>query len=140
MNRCLSACASSWRQKLAGLCALTTLALLPHPVQAQAPTDQILRPFPEQARRGILRVTNPPEILIDGKPERLSPGARIRGTDNLIVLSNQLVGRDLPVNYTRESLGLVHEVWLLTPDEQARERAGKNATTQRNFHFSFEAD
>ena len=136
MNRCLSELA--WRHKLAA--ALTTLALLPHPAQAQAPTDQILRPFPEQARRGLLRVTNPPEILINGKPERLSPGSRIRGTDNLIMLSNQLVGRDLPVNYTRESLGLVHEVWLLTPDEQARERAGKNATTQRNFRFSFEAD
>ena len=136
MNRCLSAVLR--RRTFAGFCALA--ALTPLPNLAQAPTDQILRLFPQQARRGVLRVTNPPEILIDGKPERLSPGARIRGTDNLIVLSNQLVGRDLPVNYTRESLGLVHEVWLLTPDEQARERAGKNAATQRNFRFSSEAD
>ena len=138
MNRCLSAALR--RRTLAGCCVLAALTPLPNLAQAQAPTDQVLRPFPQQARRGVLRVTNPPEILIDGKPERLSPGARIRGSDNLIVLSNQLVGRDLPVNYTRESLGLVHEVWLLTPDEQARERAGKNAGTQRNFRFSFEAD
>ena len=125
------------RRTLSATCA-AALALLPLLAGAQVATDQFQRHFPEQARRGVLKITTPPDILLDGKPERLSPGARIRTEANLIVPPHQLIGQELQVNYTREGLGLVHEVWLLTPVEQAQQRAGKGEVVQRNFRFASE--
>ena len=118
------------KHPLKAACA-AALILLPALSWAQPATDQLQRQFPDQARRGVLRVTAPPDI---------SPGARIRSTDRRIVLPQQLVGQELQVNYRRESLGLVHEVWLLTPAEQAEHRAGKGDGVQRNYRFASEAD
>ena len=78
---------------------------------------QNLRQFPPKAQRGTLEVTQTPSILIDGAPARLSPGARIKGVNSLLVLSASLTGQKLVVNYVRDSLDLVHEVWILTPQE-----------------------
>lgn len=126
------------RHPLTAACA--ALILLPALAWAQNATDQLQRQFPDQARRGVLRVTAPPDILLDGKPDRLSPGARIRSIDRRIVMAEQLAGQELPVNYLREGMGLVHEVWILTPAEQAQHRAGKGERVQRNYRFASEAD
>ena len=127
------------RHALLAVGATALLALLPTLAPAQVATDQIQRQFPEHARRGVLRVVAPPEILLDGKADRLSPGARIRGSDNQIVMPHQLVGQDLRVNYAREGMGLVHQVWILTPAELAQQRAGNNGDgVQRNFRFASE--
>ena len=85
-------------------------------------------------------MTAPPDIELDGKPDRLSPGARIRNTDQRLVMAQQLVGQELPVNYLREGMGLVHEVWLLSPAEQAQHRSGKGEGVQRNYRFASEAN
>ena len=127
------------RYPLMAACA-ATLTLLPALTLAQNTSDQLQRQFPEQAHRGLLRVTAPPDIELDGKPDRLSPGARIRNTDQRLVMAQQLVGQELPVNYLREGMGLVHEVWLLTPAEQAQHRAGKDERVQRNDRFASEAN
>lgn len=87
-----------------------------------------LRPFPPQAVRGVMVVTQAPAITMDGKADRLSPGARIRNAQNQLVLSASLTGQSLVVNYTRESMGLVHEVWILTPDEAAEKRPTQGQT------------
>ena len=92
-------------------CALGATALL---ASAQFPN---VRPFPPKAERGVMQVTQPPELLINGKAERLSPGARIRGSNNMLVMSGALVGQNLVVKFVREPLGLVHEVWVLTEAE-----------------------
>ena len=81
---------------------------------------QTSRPFPATALRGALVVTQPPDVLLNGEPQRLSPGARIRGADNMLQMSGSLVGLKLLVHYTREPSGLVHDVWILTPDEADR--------------------
>jgi hypothetical protein len=54
--------------------------------------------------------------------DRLSPGSRIRATSNLLVMSASLVGQELTVNYVRDAAGLLHEVWILTPEEAAAKR------------------
>ena len=69
------------------MAACAALTLLPALALAQNATDQLQRQFPDQARRGVLRVTAPPDILLDGKPDRLSPGARIRSIDRRIVMA-----------------------------------------------------
>ena len=83
------------------------------------PDAQRIPPISAKSQYGVLRVMAPPEVLLNGKPARLSPGSRIRGTNNLMVMSGSLVGQDLKVRYTLEPLGLVHEVWILTAREIA---------------------
>jgi hypothetical protein len=112
MNRCH--CSPSSRSTLArklflAVC-LTAVSLL-----GTAQTS--VRQFPQNALRATLVVTAAPAITLDGNPDRLSPGARIRNSQNLLVMSNTLIGQTLLVNYTREAAGMVHEVWILTPAE-----------------------
>ena len=95
------------------LFALTLAAALPAAAQTS-------RPFPANALRGELLITQPPEVLLNGRPARLSPGARIRDTQNMLQMSGALVGLRLRVHYTVEPSGGVHNVWILTPDEAAR--------------------
>ncbi len=83
---------------------------------AQTPQQRI-PPMAAKALRGVLIVTQPPEILLNDQPARLSPGARIRGRNNLLVLSGALVGQPLQVRYLLDTSGLVHEVWILTDAE-----------------------
>lgn len=75
------------------------------------------REVPANVKRADMKITLPPQITLDGQPDQLSPGARIRNTQNLMVLSGTLVGQDLPVVYRRDGAGLVHEVWILSAEE-----------------------
>ena len=95
-----------WATALFGLCA-------------QAGAQVNARPFPPNAERAAMVVTNPPIIQLNGRPERLSPGARIRGQNNLLQLSGSLVGQNLLVNFVRNPSGEIHEVWILTEVEAA---------------------
>jgi hypothetical protein len=110
MNRCSPSRLN--RARLA-LVIAANLALL----QGHALGQTVGRPIPPQALRGTLVVVQPPDIVLNGQPERLSPGARIRATNNLLVLSGTLVGQALEVRYVREPQGQVHEVWILTEAE-----------------------
>jgi hypothetical protein len=121
------------------LLGLLGIALAPLPLAAQNQQSQEgVREFPHRALRGVLQVTAPPDVLLDGKADRLSPGVRIRSPQNMLVVSGALAGQALVVNFTREQSGLIHEVWLLTPDEAAQKV--KLATPERNFIFESEID
>jgi hypothetical protein len=96
------------------------LALLWATVFATAAFAQAPRNFPATALRGEIVVIQPPEIALNGKPARLAPGARIRGVDNLMLMSAAMVGQRLVVHYTRDSSGQLLDVWLLSTAELAR--------------------
>lgn len=96
------------------------------------------RQFPAEALRGNLVVTSTKQVMLNGKPDRLSPGARIRNTQNLIVMPSSVNGKALVVNYVREHNGLIHEVWILTEREAQEKRAG-NSGTQTNVVFASQA-
>ncbi len=98
--------------------------------------QSVVRPFPAAAKRGIFEVQTWPLVLINGSAERLSPGARIRGPSNLLMLSGQLVGQRLVVNYLRDAQGMVHEVWVLNATEAQLEREGLESTK----NWAFESD
>jgi hypothetical protein len=86
---------------------------------------QTVRNFPVSAVRGTIAFKTPPEIVVDNKAERLSPGARIRDTQNMMAMTGALAGKEFVVNYRRESTsGLVSDVWLLSADEAAVKREG----------------
>ena len=88
---------------------------------SSAPADaQVQRNFPATALRGELVVVQPPEVQLNGRPARLAPGARIRGADNLLVVSGALVQRKLLVHYTFDTLGEIRDVWVLNAAEAAR--------------------
>jgi hypothetical protein len=97
------------------LALLVALCLTAVPAAAQ-----IQRKFPVDALRGALVITSPPEATLNGVSARLAPGARIRGQNNLFVLTGSLVGERLLVHYTFDNQGLVKDVWILTPDEAAK--------------------
>ncbi len=102
--------------------ACTTVLLWVATLMLAAPpaSAQTSRPFPANALRGELVITQPPDALLNGRPVRLSPGARIRGSNNMLQMSGALVGQPLLVHYTFEPSGGVHDVWVLTADEAAR--------------------
>ncbi len=117
---------------------VATLGLFSAPARAQtqslAPIPLPQRHFPNAALRGAFMVINPPIIRLDGHPDRLSPGARVFGPHNMMLMSGALVGQDLAVNYLRDAAGLVSEVWILTPAEAQVPRT--SAQPARNFVFS----
>ena len=125
MNRCPclpTAHAPAWR---AGLFA--AVLLFANASFAQ----ESVRAFPKNAVRGVLQVTQTPELLLNGQFARLSPGARIHAVNNLLILSASLTGQSLQVNYVRDLQGMVHEVWLLNATE-AQQRM-PDASTQSNY-------
>jgi len=93
------------------LIALVASAAIAVPALAQT------RPFPQNALRGTLVFGSPPVVALNGTATRLAPGARIRGTNNLVVMSGELVDLKVVVNYTYDTSGYLRDVWILTDDE-----------------------
>jgi hypothetical protein len=136
---------------VAALFSVTLLVSMPLAAQTQS-SDVVLsvpeqvvnlgaeagRQFPPNAQRGKLKVVQGAEVLIDGKPERLSPGARIRGPQNTLVMTGAIMGQELLVNFVRDAYGNLHQVWVLTALEAKQKM--KKATPERTFLFSSESD
>lgn len=92
----------------------TCIAALAAPAWVAA---QVARGFPADALRGEIAFGTPPEVLVNKQAARLAPGSRIRGLDNMLVMSGAIAGSKFTVNYTVDTYGLVKDVWLLRPDE-----------------------
>jgi hypothetical protein len=100
---------------------------------------QLPRQFPAHALRGDLTVLQPPEVRLNDGAARLSPGARIRGTDNMLQMSGSLVGQKLRVHYTIDASGNVNDVWVLTADEAKREPWPKTPAEAQRWFFDWSA-
>jgi len=120
---------------MAALVLLAAAALfLSLPAAAQ--TGEVkpkVRTFPQKALRGEMVVLSPQEISMNGKPDRLSVGARIHSIQNRLVRPSALVNQKLTVNYLRGNTGQVHQVWILNSEEALQKRAGDSATI---FNFT----
>ena len=64
---------------------------------------------------------------MDGKPDRFSPAVRIRDSNGNLVLSSTVAGQKMAVNYTRDNIGLVQQVWLLSADEARQKMPGEDS-------------
>ena len=127
MNRC--------DLKLSVALLALAAALATGPASAQMLSDKpIAREFPATALRGQMMVLTPPEISMDGKADRLSPGARLRDTNNQLVLSGAVVNQRLTVNYLRDNVGQVHQVWILNEEEASLKRPN---SPRSMFNFLF---
>ena len=87
--------------------------LLASPAAAQ------LRTIPADAKLGEIRHLQEMIVELDGKPQRLAPGAQIRDADNRLMLPLSLSEKQ-SVKYLLDAQGLVHRVWLLSAAERAR--------------------
>ena len=134
MTRCFPPLLYRWRQSLWVLSLALGLLALPSAASAQS----VVRQFPANVKRGVMTVTVPPEVQINGTVMRLSPGVRIRGPNNLLLMSGALIGQQYAVNYVLEQQGLVREVWILTQDEV--DRLPKGWDTVTNIVFGSDAD
>ena len=96
---------------------LSTQAIIPGtPAGATAPTAA--RTFPEQARRGELRITAMPTLTLNGQAVRTTPGFRLFNEHNQLVFAHQLTGRTFAVRYVIEpQTQWLHTAWLLTAAE-----------------------
>ena len=126
MNRCIPRLAYRVLGALTIVLCAGTAGLAAH-AQSSAAKPSV-REFPKSALRGEMVVKNHPEIVLNGKAERLSPGARIWDKDGALVLSARLAGQVVTVNYLREGGGLIHQVWILNSEELKEKRAGGNTT------------
>jgi hypothetical protein len=120
-------------------CVTQALALLLPFVLAAPVAAQLQRNFPATALRGELRVLQPPEVLLNGRAARLAPGARIRGDDNMLLMSGAITGQPLRVHYTLDTVGGVLDVWVLTALERARQPWPVTLEQAQSWSFDFSA-
>jgi hypothetical protein len=86
---------------------------------AAAHAQARLTPIPADAKPGVLRHVQGTLVELDGKQAWLSPGAQIRDVFNRLVLPATLAERTT-VKYLRDTGGMLHRVWILTPEEVAQ--------------------
>ena len=81
---------------------------------------QALRAFPPNTLRGAMVFGDYPALMLNGQLTQLSPGSRVRGADNMTVMTPSIAGLKMLVHYTVDvGSNLVKDVWILTPDEAA---------------------
>ncbi len=121
MPRCAPCHLGFWPAVLAYLlpwAAAAALIGLPSLALAQALPGH--RNFPPLTLRGELQLASTTDGLLNGRAERLAPGVRIRGENNLLVMTSAMVGQRLTVHYQREvNSGLLLNVWILNPVERS---------------------
>jgi len=100
------------------------------PTQNEAATGG--RTFPPGTLRGEVTFVNTAEVLLDGQPARLAPGTRIRNAQNMMAMSSSLTGQSYVVNYTRDGMGQVREIWILTQQEA---KADRDSADRPLFNF-----
>src|SRR4051812_22253105 len=94
---------------------MRTLAFLISLLFAAAALAQI-RPIPADAKRAQMSHVSENIVEVNGQPVQLSPGAQIRDTMNRIIMPATLPPGSA-VKYQLDSTGLVHRVWVLSPEE-----------------------
>ena len=91
---------------------------------------QVQRNFSAKALRGEVVFGTPPEVMLNGKPARLAPGARIRGARQPAADVGR-AGRRQGWWCTTppSSTAMLLDVWILTPG-RGRAQALADAPTQ----------
>ena len=133
MNRC-----ASRRAVLAGWCRMGGL-LAPLILAAGGVSAQVHRNFPANALRGELQLVSSTEVLLNGVPARLAPGARLRGQNNMLVMSAAAIGPLLVVNYTLDQRANVKDVWILREEEIAKRPWPRTPLEAKTWFFNFDA-
>jgi hypothetical protein len=95
-----------------------------------APDGQ--RTFPVDVERGELTVLQGTVVQMGRAQEQLAPGARIFNLHNRVQLPVTLAGQKMVVNFRRNGMGQISEVWLLSSQE-AQTAPRKNPAQRKAF-------
>ena len=79
---------------------------------AQAP----LRTIPADAKRAEMSYLPEMMVQVDGEKLQLAPGIQIRDALNMLLVPAALPDKTI-VRYRLDNLGMVRQVWILTPEE-----------------------
>ncbi|MFZ6743596.1 hypothetical protein ACO0LC_10250 [Undibacterium sp. JH2W] len=96
---------------------LAVLATASLPGFAQSPGE---RKFPENTKRGVLNMSQYPDVLINGKSVNTAPGLRIFDDENLFISPTQITGNYIIINYLEDNFGEVSRIWVLTEAERRK--------------------
>jgi hypothetical protein len=100
------------------LIALIAAVAIAGPAAAQG-----AREIPANALKGKLTPLQVPNVSIDGRTMRLSPGAQIFSTHRTMLTPNQ-VKADTPVRYVLDAQGQIRTVWIVDERSSGVERTG----------------
>lgn len=88
------------------------------PAGTRGVSEAAQRSFPDNVQRGVMQVAPLPELTINGKLLRTTPGFRLLDAKNRLVFAHTLQGQSFTVNYVIEpSTRWLHQAWILTPEE-----------------------
>ena len=100
-------------------------------------SQELAREFPLKALRGVVAFSGPPAVVLNGAPAQLAPGARLHGTDNLLVLPTTLTGSSHTVHYTIEdTTGMIKELWILREAERKNKPWPKTIEERQAWSFN----
>lgn len=125
MNRCLKSARTLFF--IAACACLAPAGMLFSSETLAQNQTQRGRVFPQKTQRGTMQFLALQEVSLDGATEPLTPGARVHNELNMLVLTSSLIGQTYTVNYLRDPMGVIREVWLLTPFETTLQPDGSLA-------------
>lgn len=99
--------------RLLVVCAAIAASLFSAAVPAQS-----LRQLPADVVVATMVANGGSIVLLDDQRVRLSPAAQVRGANNLIIVPASLYGTHA-VAVKQDFQGMVHRIWILSPDELA---------------------
>ncbi len=103
------------KRAIRSICVSLALVGLTSMISAQQPIPPG-RNIPPEAKKAVLEFTNDGQTKLDGHAVRLSAAAQIRGTNNLIVLSQSLHGK-YPVRVLLDDSGMLHRAWIIDSNQ-----------------------
>jgi hypothetical protein len=103
------------RATCVAMCVGLALVCLANQAIAQQPTAPGQH-IPAEAVKAVLEFGDDGSITLNGNPVRLSAAAQIRGTNNLIILSQSLHGKYL-VRAQLDSAGFLHRAWIINGNQ-----------------------
>lgn len=116
---------------------IALFAALAVAISAPAWSQELAREFPLTALRGVVAFSGPPAVVLNGAPAQLAPGARLHGTDNLLVLPTTLTGSSHTVHYTIEdTTGMIKELWILREAERKIKPWPKTVEERQAWSFN----
>ena len=96
---------------------------------------QVARNFPQNALRGEVVVQSAYDVLVNGQQARFAPGLRVRGQDNLMLVSGVLIGQTFIGHYTVDVNGQINQLWVLRDDELANKLWPRTAEESAAWSF-----
>lgn len=86
------------------------------------------RAIPDFAQRGYVSHVSGAQVMVEGQPMLLSPGALIRAQNNLLIQPAAMPPGSVLADFVIDGNGQVARIWILTEEEAAQPRLPRTVT------------